>query len=88
MNACGVAGLATFRASAGAAELESSDERWRVIAWPWTSAFPTRVTLENAAHHQVVFSQDEGGIWRFSDDPNAPHTRNAAETEREISGGP
>ena len=86
MNPAGQEGLVAFRASAGAAELEASPERWRVVNWPWTHDAPTRVILENEDHHQLVFSLAPGGIWRFSENPMAPHERSAVELDREARG--
>lgn len=86
MNPAGHEGLVAFRTSGGALELESSNERWRVVSWPWTSEAPTRVILENDEHHQIVFSLAAGGIWRLSDNPSAPHERDAVELDREARG--
>ena len=88
LNTFGQSGLNAFRASAGAAELESSKQTWRVVSWPWTGESPMRIGLENEQHHQVIFSMAETGIWRFSDNPMATRERSSVALEEEARGEP
>jgi hypothetical protein len=68
-------GLRRFRETAAAADLEASKEKWRVVAWPWTSELPLRVMLENDALDAVSVSMGEGGIWLLSDEERSFHIR-------------
>ncbi len=79
-------GLRQFRETAAAAELESSAEKWTVIAWPWTSVRPLRVVVENDSRHAVSFTMEEGGIWMRTEEPREYHIRSVESLERDARG--
>jgi hypothetical protein len=80
--------LRRFRETSAAADLESSKETWRVVAWPWTRELPQRVLLENEAHGAIAVSMGEGGIWTVSDEPRAVHVRSVEALDRDARGLP
>lgn len=78
--------LRYFRDTSAAAELEQSQEKWRVVAWPWTDELPLRVVLENEAHKSIVISMDDEGRWMLVDEPYTLHQRTAEALEAEAFG--
>lgn len=81
-------GLKRFRETSAAAELESSKETWRVVAWPWTSEPPLRVMLENDAHDVVSVTMADGGLWLLSDEERTAIPRTVEALERDALGLP
>lgn len=81
-------GLRRFRETSAAADLETSKETWRVVAWPWTSETPMRVLLENDAHEAVSVTMGEGGIWQLAEEPRAVLFRSTEALERDALGLP
>lgn len=79
-------GLRRFRESGACRELESSPDRWRVAAWPWTSEPPTRVMLMNEHDDEVFVTMDEDGIWRLEAAPLHVRARTAEELEQDARG--
>ena len=76
-------GLERFRATAAAAELEASPEKWTVVAWPWTDEPPLRIVLENASRHALSFRLDADGIWMWSEEPRDYHIRSVESLDRD-----
>lgn len=81
LNADARDGLRRFQDTSAFAELEESDERWRIVAWPWTSEAPMTVQLENDAHEALDFTVDEDGLWRMSQDPRVVRERTIVELQ-------
>jgi len=79
-------GLALVRASGACAELETSSERWRVAAWPWTREAPIRVRFLNDANDEVIITLDEDGIWRLEAAPLHVRERTSEELEEDARG--
>lgn len=79
-------GLDLVRASGACAELETSRERWRVAAWPWTREPPIRVGFVNDANDEVIVTLDEDGIWRLDAAPVLVRERTAEELEDDARG--
>jgi hypothetical protein len=80
--------LRRFRDTSAASDLETSNEVWRVVAWPWTSELPQRVLLENEAHGAIAVSMGEGGIWLVSEEPRAVQFRSVESLDRDARGLP
>ena len=74
--------------SVSAADLETSKETWRVVAWPWTRELPLRVLLENDDHEAVSVMMGEGGIWTLLEEPRAVQFRSVEALERDALGLP
>ena len=68
MKSEGREGLRRFRETTCSADLEASKDKWRVVAWPWTSEPPMRVMLENDALVTVTVSMAEDGTWMRSNE--------------------
>src|SRR4051794_11010202 len=77
----GLRGLEAFHDTSAVAELEGSPDRWRVVGWPWNDEAPTRVIVENDAHHTLVFTLDEDGVWTLAPVPLDVHERTPGDLE-------
>ncbi|MBX3185431.1 MAG: hypothetical protein KF819_00385 [Labilithrix sp.] len=78
MRSEGREALRRFRETAALAELEASGRTWRVVAWPWTSEPPLRVTFENEDYDALTFTSTESGNWLFVEEPRTTRVRSPA----------